>query len=77
MSYRVRVSFQDTNEEIELVEEPYNNNGALLYFYHDANGNYLKSHLKPFHNYPAHSISKGMGAVLGSRPVIVIGKDEV
>ncbi len=77
MAYKVRVRFQDNNEEIDLIEEAYNNNGALLYYYHDSNGNYLKNNLKPFNNYAAHAISYGIGAIIGSRSVIVIGKDEV
>lgn len=76
MSYTVKIRFQDTKEEIELIEERYNNNGALLYYYHDANGNYLMNNLRPFNRWAAHSIFEGMGALVGDRLVIVIEKNQ-
>lgn len=76
MAHKIKVRFQDTSEEIELVEEEYDNNGALLYYYHDSNGNYLQSNLRPFNRWAAHSIFKGMGAMLGNRPVLVVEKSE-
>ncbi|KGH50492.1 hypothetical protein [Acinetobacter sp. UBA2581] len=76
MAYKVKVRFQDTNEEIELIEESYNNNGALLFFYHDSSGNYLQNNLTPFNKWAAHSIFEGMGAMLGKRLVLVVEKSE-
>lgn len=76
MAYKIKARFQDTDEEIDLIEESYNNNGALLYYYHDSDGNYLRCHLPPYNKYPAHSLGVNMGALLGDRMVLVVKKEE-
>lgn len=71
MAYKVKVRFQDGNEEIELIEKPYDNNGALLYHYHDSEGNYLRFHLSPYKLIPAHSLHFDLPGLLGDRFVNV------
>lgn len=75
MIHKVKVRFQDADEVIDLIEEPYDNKGALLFFYHDSNGNYLEQYLAPHDRVPAQSISTGVSYRLGEKIVTVVKKD--
>lgn len=76
MAYKIKVKFNNSGVEKELIEEEVNNGGVILYFYHDELGNYLKEHLPPFRDYPAHSIFMYFEGLLGDELVTVIAKDE-
>ena len=67
----------DTKEQITLSTEPYDNNGALLYFFHDESGNYVAEHLPPYRRMPLQSISVGGAYQLGERMVEVLSKPDI
>ncbi len=69
---KIIAKVQDTDEMIELNAEEDVTSGTLNFFYHDQEGNFLRSTIRPYKKLPRKSVVPNMSFTLGDRTIVII-----
>ncbi|MFH7767763.1 hypothetical protein [Acinetobacter sp. BSP-28] len=69
---KIIVQDQYTGELIEFIAEEDVTSGFLNFFYHDNEGNFLRSTTRPYKKLPRKSVVPNMTFTLGDRIVVII-----
>jgi hypothetical protein len=63
---------QDTGEIIEFIAEEDVSEGFLNFFYHDPEGNFLRSTTRPYKKLPRNSVMPNMSFIIDDRTILII-----